>query len=718
LIQIVVLGNQSDKLEMMLNLIRSDSSQSGLRILIALALLFILVLAIYANTFQAAWQFDDKPNIINNDFLHLRDLNPASLIQTLYTNPTDSSNPGTKLYRPVSFLTFALNWYVGRDTVTGYHVVNILIHFLTAGFLFLAALYLLGGPKLGPKYDHSKYVIAFGSAALWAANPIHTQAVTYIVQRMASLAALFYILGIFCYVKCRLSNFSLYRVLFMLGCALSFLLALGSKENAVMLPASLILIEIICFQDFDRRLAKAAYFWGSIAAVVTVLLIGIWLFLPQLFFSVLNGFQNRPFTLAERLLTEPRIVIFYLSQIYYPVPARLSIEHDVVISTSLFQPWTTLPAILLVLLLIGLGISQIRRRPLIALAILFFFLNHIIESTFIPLELIFEHRNYLPSLFLFLPIAAGLKRIYDYYRPTKRALSTALAAFAAMLIIGLGAGTYVRNLAWATEFSLWRDAMVKAPHSARPLTNLAWLMAYGPDAHESLYDDALQLYEKARFLQKPRKSAEAVIMNNMAGIYFKKGLHQEAIDLLTRALAIAPDYTRGRYDLAKILIASGRWHAASEHIDYLLAQNETHEGYLNLKGMTALHSKHYDEAKKYFHKSLITAPFFKDALMNLGIAHSLEGHYSKAEIYLIRAYKVHPRNMLPLLAMIENSLKATDFESAQKYTDILLRTYSIAAIKDQLNRLSQVHRSVFLSAESISPVIENRWTNTHKTALN
>ena len=217
----------------------SDSHSNLSRVLIAAVILFFLIFAVYFNTFDAHWQFDDKPNILDNKYLHIENLKPESLVQTFITQPTNPNVIGKKLYRPVSFLTFAINWYLGKDRVFGYHFVNFLIHFLTTLFLFMAILNLLGSTNFKEKFNNNKYLIAFLSAALWAVNPIQTQAVTYIVQRMTSLAAMFYILSMLCYIKCRMSNSSPGRVFFLLSCALSFLLAVGSKENAVMLPASL-----------------------------------------------------------------------------------------------------------------------------------------------------------------------------------------------------------------------------------------------------------------------------------------------------------------------------------------------------------------------------------------------------------------------------------------------------------------------------------------------
>ena len=695
-------------------MIRCNSHSNLIRILIAAALLFSLIFAVYFNTFDADWQFDDKPNILNNKYIHLRDLKPETLVQTFFTNPSNPNKIGGKINRPISFLTFAVNWYMGQDNVRGYHVVNSFIHFLTTIFLFLAILNLLRTPNLRKKFDRDRYLIAFISAALWAINPIQSQAVTYIVQRMASMAAMFYILSMLCYIKCRISSSSPHRIFFLLSCVLTFFLAFGSKENAVMLPASLVLIEFTCFREFNWPVSNRTFFGVSFAGGGIILILIILLFNSDITSSWLKGYQIRPFTLAERMLTEPRIVLFYLSQIFLPLPTRLSVEHDIILSTSFFQPWTTLPAILLTLLLVGLGFSQIRKRPLIAIAILFFYLNHIIESTVIPLELVFEHRNYLPSMFLFLPIATGFKWLYDYRASNKQPLTFVLSGFLMLLIVCLGAGTYVRNKAWATEVSLWRDAMKKAPQSARPLTNLGWQLAYGPDAKPSQYNEALKLYKKALTLQKPRSFSEPIIMNNMAGIYFKKGEPKKAIDLLEDALIISPDYNRGRYDLAKILVVTGKWDTAEKHIEYLLSKDDVHANYLNLKGLLLLHHQKYDMAIHYFRESLKSNLFLKESLMNLGIAYSLKGNYQGAEVYLIRAHRVPPKNMIPLMGLIEHRLRAADNDGAHKYADLLNRTYDSAAIKNQLHGLSKDLLSLFLSAESISPVIENLWAHNSK----
>jgi Tfp pilus assembly protein PilF len=505
----------------------------------------------------------------------------------------------------------------------------------------------------------------------------------------------------------RMSDSSLQRISFLLGSILSFLLALGSKENAAALPAAVLFIEVTCFQNINWRHRKTAYLGGAIILGVSVFCVSIWLFMPQTFSSILKGYEYRPFTLSERLLTEPRILLYHLSQIFYPVPTRLSVEHDVIVSTSLMQPWSTLPAILLIFSFIGYGFSQIGKRPLIALAVLFFFLNHVIESTIIPLELIFEHRNYLPSLFLFLPVAAGLKWLYDHFRIKNRLLAGAIAGFLVFLMAGWGTATYIRNFAWATESSLWQDAMHKAPNSARPLTNLAWQMAYGPNARPSQFDAALYLYEKALLLQTSKAKSASIIMNNMSGIYFQKGEHQKAIDLLEKALAISPDYTRGRYDFVQILMATGNWNEASRHIDYLLAKHNVQDKYLNAKGLILLHQKRYVEAVEYFNQSLNNFYEFRLTSMYLGVALSLNGQFAQADKILRRALQKSPDNMLPLLCLIENSIRAQDLLRAREYSRILSEYFEQPAIRNQLDNLAKDHKLPPLSAELISSVLEN-----------
>ena len=292
--------------------------------LIVFLLFFIIVFGVYSTNYTASWHFDDYPNIVDNPRTPLKISSVRTLKRRYLQHMMADNTLDRRFYRPVSMLSFALNWYMGKDNVFGYHIVNNAIHLVATFFLFLTVLNLLMSPNLKGKYQGKEYLIAFLSAVLWAANPIQTQAVTYIVQRMASLAAMFYIIGIYFYLKTRLSPPGYKRFLFIAGSLLSFVLALGSKENTVTFPIAVAIIEILFFQNLkDKNIRRKIIVALTIGSAVMTAILTI-LYVKGNITHLLKGYENRPFTLGDRLMTEPRIIMYYLSQIFYPMASRLS----------------------------------------------------------------------------------------------------------------------------------------------------------------------------------------------------------------------------------------------------------------------------------------------------------------------------------------------------------------------------------------------------------
>jgi tetratricopeptide (TPR) repeat protein len=664
------------------------------------ALLFLLVLAAYSNAFQAAWHLDDYPNIVENSRLRITDLSFDSLFKTLFAYP----GSGNGFTRPAVWPTFALNWYFGKDDVAGYHTVNFIIHLLTASLLFLTILNLFKSPNLKGKYSGHEQAISLLAATLWAINPIQTQAVTYIVQRMALMAAMFYILAIYFYVKARTDPFACKRIFYYLGCFFSFVFACGSKENAIMLPAALVLLEMVFFQNLGLQKTRRVFLGVAVGIGSLVFIAGTLFFLDgnPLFF--LKGYAYRPFSLAERLMTEPRILIHYLSQIFYPVPNRLSIHHDVVVSTSLWQPWTTLPSLLMVLFFIYFGFSQIQKRPIVAFSIIFFFMNHLVESTIIPLELVFEHRNYLPSLFLFWPVSVGLCWLLDYYRQKKLSMYGIILSFSMLLIIGLAGSTYVRNMAWATEQSLWQDAMKKAPGSSRPYFRLA---AYYSKAGR--LDESIALLKKGFSLshQRPR-SAQVLYYNNIGNTFRKKHAYDKASHFLKQALELEPQNKAVRENLALALFESQRWEEASEHVDILLKKGYNNKTYLNLKAFILIKQNKPEQAIPYLKLALRFAPNSRDSLMYAGVALSMSGKYEKADELLRGANSLYPKDVSILVCLADNSLRAKKNEAAGAYLDALLAVMDRKHLLNSLKAQSQDNRALPLSYELLISSIGNK----------
>ncbi|CAK8721769.1 Tetratricopeptide repeat-containing protein [Candidatus Electrothrix gigas] len=475
---------------------------------------------------------DDEPNILNNSKLHLSSLTLEQINNALRAHPV---TPDSKsFYRPLPCLTFALNWYLAQDNVLGYHIVNLAIHILTAWFLFLT-LQLLLHIHYKKQYPPQFFTCAALLAALlWALAPIQTQAVTYIVQRMASMAAMFSIIAIYAYLRGRVAS-SKKNLLWYLLCILSFFVALGSKENAILLLPSLALLELSFFRhDIKRRQVINLIFSAiSLLAVATFF---IYYVLGHVPFNLIDSYDGRSFTFSERILTQPRIVLMYLSQIFLPVADRLSIEHDVILSTSLFTPWTTLPSILLVFFLVVGSFFYLKKYPIICFPILFFFLNHAVESTILPLELIFEHRNYIPSFFLFLPLGILVARILYSSPPQPLFRRIAVASCAILFLIVSGHATYTRNLAWATEGTLWTDVLRKAPNSSRAAHNLGkWYRQFGRYQQAYHYFKlALLNADKAATPKRTRKAS----LNGLASVTYMLGGYDQSLQYFNQCLKI------------------------------------------------------------------------------------------------------------------------------------------------------------------------------------
>jgi len=623
-------------------------------------LLFVLVALIYSNTFNASWHLDDLSSIKDVAEIHIEDLRPETLWQTVYHNG--------KISRPFARLSFALNWYFGKASVTGYHVVNIAIHLLTAFFLFLAIRELFKTPNISGNYNGSEYFIALLAAVFWAANAVQTQAVSYIVQRMASMVALFYLVSLYLFIKARLADEKRKRAWLFSACIASFLIALGTKENAVMLPASLVLIEVIFFRDIGKPQIRRKIIITGCVAVVLVFLLASFIQKGN-FFSFLD-YSNRFFSLSERMLTEPRIVVFYLSQLFYPVPTRLCIEHYFPLSTSLLHPWTTLPAIGLIAALIVLSFFQLRKRPLLSFAIFFFFLNHIVESTIIPLELVFEHRNYLPSLFLFVPVAAGIKSLIDSYRSRQSFMYYIFVSFIILLMGGIGFGTYVRNMAWKTEKMLWQDAKEKAPQHARPYHNLAF--SYYEKIGE--HDKAVELYKQANGLWLHSKNEAPLPANNIASIYFEKGNWKKSVEYWEKALDIRKEAARLRYRLALVYAKKlGHLQKALIQLDFILSKNPNYKEALGLKGFVFLKQHQPKKALACFKRCLELDPYCREVLRNSAVAFYLLGDYARAEMYLKYLRPHFKKDISTLIYLVALNLKTDDITEAGQYTGFILK---------------------------------------------
>jgi protein O-mannosyl-transferase len=665
-------------------------------------LILMAIIIVYSNTFSAGWQFDDLPNIVNNRPLHIDNMMPETLWGTFFAKPGHHT-----LYRPVACLSFAMNWYVGGSNPVGYHLVNIAIHVSNAFLLFVIILQLLTSRNVNRRVGaDSAGFIALLAAMLWALNPLQTMAVTYIVQRMAELAAFFYLFGVLFYIRLRVTGNTGKRVMFTLLCCLAYFLAMGSKENAAVFPMGLLLIEAAFFQDLSDANVRRKMAILSSLVFLGIVVIGSMVFLNGSFFLNLTESGSRFHTPLQRLITQPRVLLFYLSQLVYPLPGRLSIEHDIFFSPSLLQPWTTLPSILLVIGVIAVSILRFHKCPLVSFSILFFFVNHAIESSIINLELVFEHRNYLPSLFLFLAPAWGIDRLVRSYRQRNRAVYFSMITCIIMIVTTFGFWTYQRNSAWASSKTLWLDAMKKAPGQARPINHLAIDLAWSKNPSLRDLQLALRMFEKSRSLATSRKDLEADIAGNIGNILFRLGALDKAIAYQKEALTINPRNPKLRLDLVKSLVLAGQWKEAEVQAAKLLPNDRRRPAYDNINGFILLWKHQPERALKHFRNALRLAPFKPNILLNIGKALSMSGSYENAEWFFQLVHKIDRDDPMPLFALIENGVRAGKRKKAELYTKALFSRFPMDFVIRKLEALSDNRSTIPFSADTIATPIK------------
>jgi len=609
--------------------------------------LLIIILSIYSNTFNASWHFDDKPNITDNPALHLTEFTWKNLKKTFYANQLDPD----QVFRPAACLSFALNYYVGGKDTFGYHLVNVAIHFLAAIFLFLFVYHTLNLPRMKARYGPNSYSIALLSALLWAINPIQTQAITYIVQRMASMAGMFYILSMYLYLKGRIATRGSRKWLLFSLCGMSALLAFGSKQNAIMIPLSLYLYDLLLIQGITRENLKKNLMIFSLIALGIAAggTIYYFSFTDARFSSFFSLYEIRPFTPWERLLTQFRVIVFYISLIIYPMSTRLSLAHDIAISRSLLDPPTT---VLSLMLLIGIVMGSIylaRREPLISFSALFFLLNHVIESSIFPLELIFEHRNYIPSMLFFVPIAIGLLWAIRHFSH-KKSMQVIITLSITLVIIGEGHATFMRNFTWKTEESLWIDSADKYPNLHRPQHNLS---KYYNDRNET--DRAIAGYERALGLKAiNRKDEKAITSFNLGVIYFRKDEFEKAKTYYLQAIDVDPCLPGVHNNLAVILAATTKnFYEVHKELNKATACNsKSMEPHSNM-GILLVKWGRVDEGIAELKKAMEIDPQNIPTLERLGYAYIKKGLPGAASICFKKILTQNKKNLRAFLYLAQ-----------------------------------------------------------------
>jgi tetratricopeptide (TPR) repeat protein len=451
----------------------------------------LLICAVYWPGLGGGFVFDDFPNIVDNVRLHVTDGNPQAWIAATL------SSPSSELQRPLAMLSFAINHYFTGLDPAPMKATNLAIHALNALLVFGLVRRLLSAL---PDAGRAAGVAAFVAAA-WALHPINLMPVLFVVQRMESLSHTFVFAGLWVYLAARLrqqaggSGWAGVVGGIVLGTGLGLL----AKESAVLLPVYALALEVFVlgFRGAQARVDRRLVAMFGLVLVVPALAGSMWLLSRSLRPGAWNAFD---FGLGERLLTEPRVVLDYLRWTLLPDLGELSLYHDdFAPSRGLWSPPSTALAIAGVAALAGLAVAMRRRRPLLGLGLAWFLGAHLLTATFVPLELVFEHRNYFASLGACLALADVLLRLPR--APGRRRLG--ILAAAGMLLLFAGA-THLRAREWSHPVRFSMSEVAKHPGSPRATYDLArTLIVLGHyDPASPFTQEAFPALEKARAVPK------------------------------------------------------------------------------------------------------------------------------------------------------------------------------------------------------------------------
>jgi tetratricopeptide (TPR) repeat protein len=409
-------------------------------------LVLLLGALVYLPGLTGGFAFDDYPNIVDNTALRPPVLDVDSLLDAAFSS---LSGP---LHRPIASLSFAAHYLLGGGSALDFKLVNLAIHLINAWLVFAIV------RRLAPRLVGARQApaLAFGTTLLWTLHPLQLTAVLYVVQRMTSLSATFVLLGIAAYVAAREGMLAAPRRSPWTGfvtCVLCGLAGLFTKENAALLPLYLLVLEAAVwrFEKFSVLRPLAA------GLVVVSAGIAVWLLVarPE---SFTTANINRFFTPEQRLLTEFRILVFYLGQILLPLPSTLSLFHDTfALSTSLLAPPTTAASLAGIVALLAGSFALRRRWPVLYFGAWWFIAGHLLESTLVQLDLVYEHRNYLPVLGPLAILVDVLQRLEARIALRPQFLVGAAAlCFAAL--------TVMRALQWSDPLAL---VLAEARHNPR-----------------------------------------------------------------------------------------------------------------------------------------------------------------------------------------------------------------------------------------------------------
>ncbi len=647
--------------------------------LIGLGSILLLGIIIYSNSFYCSFHFDDFNNIVNNP--KLRELSNLGS----WWNYSKS--------RMLPYLSFAINYHFSQLNVWSYHLVNLGTHLINTIVVWWLIILIFLSPAIKKsKIVEHKNTIALLAAFLFVSHPLATQSVTYIVQRMASMVTLFYLLSVALYLQARLQEKQNISKYFFFGtCFISAILAMLSKENAFTLPFSIIMVEIFLFRTGKFKINFKDYrLYLFIFGVISIIAIILLRFSFSIFDTIISQSGNKyTITPINYLLTQFSVIIKYIQLLFLPI--NQVVDYDFPLSNSFFEP-QTLISFLILSALIVFAILQFNRNRIISFGIFWFFLTLAIESSFIPItDLIYEHRTYLPSFGFFLILTCGIFILfYKKYKPVTIGLIM-------MIILTNSYLTFQRNKIWKDDITFWNDNVIKSPNLARPVTNRGWAfktvgkwekaladytkaLQINPEyitalndrgvayAHFNQWGNAITDYSKAIKLNPKFTNAYA----NRCAAFGSIGQFDNALNDITKAIDLSPDDFTAYSNRGNIYSELKQTEKAIADFNTCIKLNPNFSDAYSNRGNAYSELNLLEKAIADYSKAIEIKPDFANAYSNRGVTYSKLGKWDEAISDYTKALEINP-NFTNALKNREIAYRMKDKEKMQIQTINKLR---------------------------------------------
>ncbi len=593
--------------------------------LVAVLLVTALTLIIYLPAVNAFFMLDDEVNIVRN--LRLHDLSN-------FWPPAGS--------RYLAYLSFALNYALGGLHTRGYHLVNMLLHILSAMTLYGLIRSLFQTPAMGGGLKGENGPgnhIALITALIFTVHPLNTQAVIYVTQRLTVMASLFYLLSLYLYIKWRLKGHGGLSIIFYALSIIAAIAAAKTKEISFTLPFVIVLAEYVFFTEQGRWISKKRLY-ALIPYALVLIIIPLAVFGPEMGLWSGKTVVDEGLTRVQQildikelssytyLLTQFTVVPKYIR--LFLIPLGQNLDYDYPLYHSLFNLRVMAGFLFLLFIftstLLTVSFAKKTKKPLLLLAttgLLWFFITLSIESTVIPIQdVIFEHRMYLPGAGL--GVALSTLIVYLAVGHGKRAAGKALFVAALIVIIPLTTLAFRRSLLWGDGIGLYEDIVRKSPEKARARNNLGTLYA-----RSGRFDKAIGQFKKAITMESDYPAPH----KNLGRALFASGRTIEAREEFKAAIRDEPGDFEAHEALAGLYRDAGLFSKSEKEYKIVLSLTPSNMNVrVNLANVYIV-EKRFGEAIAEFKKILIMNPGRVDVYYNLALALEKAGSTEEALYY-------------------------------------------------------------------------------------